>query len=341
VRPNDAISLCAKSVRNRSLHWTLARPVIAVALAIATVLIAALIAMTVQSELVMTLLTQAVITAILATGVGFLMRQNGVVSFGHAAFYGIAGYTIVLSQRYGLSSPELSIILALIVPTALAFLLGLVIVRIPGIAFSMLTLAVGQAFFEFAMKARQVTGGEDGLSINLPAQIFGMPAAWFQNPHSMFMISWGVLTLIVLGLWCVAESSFGRLTMAIRENEERARFIGYETTLPRVLVLALSAFVVAVAGVLFTLYNIFVSPNILHWSLSGSALIMAIIGGPQMIWGPTFGAIVYFFAKDLAGDVTEHWQAIIGLILIAVTLVLPAGLGGALANLWPRSPADG
>ena len=222
------------------------------ALAIATVLIAALIAMTVQSELVMTLLTQAVITAILATGVGFLMRQNGVVSFGHAAFYGIAGYTIVLSQRYGLSSPELSIILALIVPTALAFLLGLVIVRIPGFL-SMLTLAVGQAFFEFAMKARQVTGGEDGLSINLPAQIFGMPAAWFQNPHSMFMISWGVLTLIVLGLWCVAESSFGRLTMAIRENEERARFIGYETTLPRVLVLALSAFVVAVAGVLFTL----------------------------------------------------------------------------------------
>ena len=68
---------------------------------------------------------------------------------------------------------------------------------------------------------------------------------------------------------------------------------------------------------------------------------MAIIGGPQTIWGPTFGAIVYFFAKDLAGDVTEHWQAIIGLILIAVTLVLPAGLGGALANFRPRSPADG
>lgn len=317
-----------------------ARLLMAAAAAVASVLGAALIAITVQSELAMTLLTQAVITAILATGVGFLMRQNGVVSFGHATFYGIAGYTIVLCQRHGLASPELAIMLALIVPTALAFLLGLVIVRIPGIAFSMLTLAVGQAFFEFAMKARQVTGGEDGLSINLPARIFDVPTAWFQSPHGMFVISWGVLALIVLGLWCLAESSFGRLTMAIRENEERARFIGYATMLPRVLVLALSAFVVAVGGVLFTLYNIFVSPTVLHWSLSGSALIMAIIGGPQVIWGPTLGAIVYFFAKDLAGDVTEHWQAIIGFILIAVTLVVPAGLGGALTKLWPRSAAD-
>jgi branched-chain amino acid transport system permease protein len=329
------------SLRTVTVRPALARPVVAAAVAVATILIAALVAMMVQSELVMTLLTQAVITAILATGVGFLIRQNGVVSFGHAAFYGIACYTIVLTLRHGIVGPGLAIILALIIPTVVAFLLGLVIVRIPGIAFSMLTLAVGQAFFEFAMKARQVTGGEDGLSINLPARIFCMPTAWFQSPHSMFVISWAVLALIVLSLWFVAESPFGRLTAAIRENEERARFIGYETTLPRVVILALSAFVVSVAGVLFTLYNVFVSPDVLHWSLSGSALIMAIIGGPQVIWGPTFGAIVYFFAKDLVGDLTEHWQAVIGLILIAVTLVLPAGVGGALAKLWPRSTASG
>ena len=85
---------------------------------------------------------------------------------------------------------------------------------------------------------------------------------------------------------------------------------------------------------LFTLYNNFVSPDVLHWSLSGSALIMAIIGGPRLIWGPAFGAIIFFFAKDIAGDVTEHWQAIIGVILIVVMLVLPAGLGGTLARLW-------
>lgn len=303
-------------------------------LAAVAIVIGALVALLIQSNLAMTLLTQAVITGILATGVGFLIRQNGAVSFGHAAFYGVACYAIALSMRHGVASAEIAIVLALVVPTALAFVLGFVIVRIPGVAFSMLTLAVGQALYEFGMKARYVTGGEDGFAVNLPPTLYGVPTSIFQSPHSMFMVSWAVLVAIILALTFVAASPFGRLTTAIRENEERARFIGYGTVLPRVLVLTLSALVTAIAGVLFTLYNSFVSPDVLHWSLSGSALIMAIIGGPRLIWGPAFGAIVYFFAKDSAGDVTEHWQAIIGIILIVVMLVLPAGLGGTLARLW-------
>lgn len=314
---------------------------LALAAAAGAIAIGALLAAVIESALTMTLLTQAIITAILATGVGFLIRQNGAVSFGHAAFYGVACYTIALSVKFGAIPMEYAIVLALVFPTALAFLLGLVIVRIPGVAFSMLTLAVGQAFYEFAMKARHVTGGEDGLSVNLPSTIFGIRSALFQNPHSMFVVTWSVLVLVVFGLTLVAASPFGRLTIAIRENEERARYIGYETVLPRVLVLTLSAFVTAVAGVLFTLYNSFVSPDVLHWTLSGSALIMAIIGGPRLIWGPALGAIVFFFAKDVASDLTDHWQAIIGTILIVVILVLPVGLGGPIAKLWQRRPGHG
>jgi branched-chain amino acid transport system permease protein len=317
------------------------RHALAIGIAIVAITVGALIAAVIQSNLAMTLLTQAVITGILATGVGFLIRQNGVVSFGHAAFYGVACYAIALAMKHNVMRAEFAIVLALALPTALAFLLGFVIVPIPGVAFSMLTLAVGQAFYEFAMKARYVTGGEDGFSVNLPSTLFGIKTAIFQSPHSMFMVSWGVLVIIVLVLTVVATSPFGRLTSAIRENEERARYIGYETVLPRVLVLTLSAFVTAVAGVLFTLYNTFVSPDVLHWSLSGSALIMAIIGGPGLIWGPAFGAIIFFFAKDIAGNFTEHWQAIIGTILIIVMLVLPAGLGGTLARLWRRGQGHG
>jgi branched-chain amino acid transport system permease protein len=317
------------------------RHALAAGFAIMAITVGALIAAVIESNLAMTLLTQAVITGILATGVGFLIRQNGAVSFGHAAFYGIACYAVALAMRHGVVRVEFAIILALVVPTALAFLLGFVIVRIPGVAFSMLTLAVGQAFYEFAMKARYVTGGEDGFSVNLPSTLFGIKTAIFQSPHSMFMVSWVVLVVIVLVLTVVATSPFGRLTTAIRENEERARYVGYETILPRVLVLTLSALVTAVAGVLFTLYNTFVSPDVLHWSLSGSALIMAIIGGPRLIWGPALGAIIFFFAKNIAGDVTEHWQAIIGAILIIVMLVLPAGLGGTLAKLWQREQGHG
>ncbi len=316
----------------------------AAAIAVVAIVAGAVGSLLIQSNLLMTLMTQAVISAILATGVGFLIRQNGAVSFGHAAFYGLACYSIALSPKLGLTSPEAAIVLALLLPPALAFLLGLVIVRIPGVAFSMLTLAVGQAFYEFAMKARHATGGEDGLAVNLPSTIFGVATNWFQRPQSMFVICWIVLVVTVFGLSVLVRQPFGRLTAAIRENEERARFIGYETVFPRALVFALSAFVVAVAGVLFTLYNTFVSPDVLHWTLSGSALIMAIIGGPKLIWGPALGAIILFFAKDIAGNVTEHWQGIIGLILIVVTVMLPIGIGGALARFgwgwrW-RSKAD-
>ena len=307
--------------------------VVTLAVAIATGLVLPAV---VPSVLFMTLMTQAVINGVLATGVGFLVKQNGVVSFGHAAFFGLAAYTIALSMKYRLMPPEAAIILALVVPVLLALLLGLVIMRIPGVAFSMLTLAVGQALFEVVLRWRELANGEDGLAIKFPAEVFGVAVGLFQNPHRMFLVCWIALVLVMFGIHVLTASRFGRLTEAIRENEERARFIGYRTVVPRALVYAVSALVAAVAGVLFALYNAFVSPDALHWSLSGSALIMAIIGGPRLLWGPAFGAVIFFFFKDLAGDFSEHWPAMIGVTLIVVTVLLPEGAGGALARSLAR-----
>lgn len=287
----------------------------------------------VTSVLLLSLMTQAVIGAITATGVGLLFRQNGVVSFGHAAFYGSAAYIIGLSLRYGLLPAELAILAALVVPPLLAFLLGLVIVRIPGVAFAMLTLAVGQAIYEFVLKARHISGGDDGFSVDLPTHIFGISVRAFQHPSTMFLICWILLMVILLALQLFASSPIGRLTVAIRENEERARFIGYRTIAPRALVYALSAFVASIAGLMASLYNGFVSPDILHWTLSGSVLIMAIIGGPKYLWGPALGAVVFFLIKDFAGNLTEHWPAIIGIMVIFTTLMLPDGIAGALVRL--------
>lgn len=287
----------------------------------------------VASVLLLSLMTQAVIGAILATGVGLLFRQNGVVSFGHAAFYGSAAYIIGLSLRHGFLPAEIAIIAALVIPPIFAFLLGLVIVRIPGVAFAMLTLAVGQACYEFALKARAITGGDDGFAIRFPAEVFGVSVRTFQHPASMIVICWMILVVILLALHVFARSPFGRLTAAIRENEERARFIGYRTLVPRALVYAASAFIASVAGVLASLYNGFVSPDVLHWSLSGAALIMAIVGGPKYLWGPAVGALIFFFVKDFAGNLTEHWPAIIGATVIITTLMLPSGVSGALVSL--------
>jgi branched-chain amino acid transport system permease protein len=296
----------------------------------------AVLPLAVTSTLAITLLAQAVIGGLLATAVGLVIRQAGLVSFGHAAFFGLAGYLIALPAKHGLWPTEVSIVLAIVAPTLLALLLGLVIVRIPGVAFSMLTLAIGQAFHEFAVRARDVTGGEDGLAITLPRSVFGVATEVFQRPQTMFVICWVTLVVILFGLHLMVHSRFGRVTTAIRENEERARFLGYQTVLPRALVFALSALIGSIAGTLFALYNGFVSPESLHWSLSGSALIMAIVGGTRLLWGPALGGVVFFFFKDLAGDLTEHWPAMIGLTLIVVTVALPMGIGGALTRLADR-----
>jgi branched-chain amino acid transport system permease protein len=287
----------------------------------------------VGSVLLMTLLVQATINAIFALSVGVLLRMNGVVSFGNAAFYGFAVYVVGIGVNRGGIPAELVIAAALILPASLGFVLGLGVVGVPGAAFAMLTLAVGQAFYEFAIKARDLTGGEDGFDITFPQTLFSLPGADFQSPRTMFVICWAVLILTIFLLYLISRTRFGRIAIAIRENEERARFIGYRTRARRAAVLALSAFIAAMAGALLALYSAYVSPDVLHWSASGSALIMAITGGAQLLWGPALGAVIFFFFKDIVGDLTEHWQALIGITLIVVTLLIPDGVGGWLTTL--------
>ena len=197
----------------------------------------------------------------------------------------------------------------------------------------MLTLAIAQAVHEIFLKWREVANGDDGLEIKLPNKLFFVDTALFQQPRTMVVVAWIVMVLVILTLTLIARSHFGLLTRGIRDNEERARFIGYETLLPRAIIYAIAAAVSSVAGVLFALYNGFVSPGILHWSLSGEALIMAFIGGPKLIWGPMLGAGIFFIMKDVAGDYTEHWPAIIGITLMLVTVLIPNGIAGSLLQL--------
>jgi len=290
----------------------------------------------IASTLVLSLLMQAAANAILATSVGFLFRQNGMTSFGQAAWFGLSAYIVAVNSRFGFVGAEAGVVVALLMPALIAFVFGLIIVRLPHLAFSMLTLAIAQAFYEFFAKWREIANGDDGLEIKFPKSIFGVDTIVFQQPRSMVVIVWSTLVLVLLSYVLMARSHFGLLTRAIRENEERARFVGYETLLPRALINALAALIASLAGVLFAFYNGFVTPSILHWSLSGEALIMAFIGGPRAIWGPALGAAIFFVVKDLAGDYTEHWPAIIGGALMVITVLLPNGIAGSLSAALRR-----
>ncbi len=291
------------------------------------------LALGVTSGTLLSLLTQALIYAVFASGVGVLLRQNGMVSFGHALFFGSAGYGVgALLQMHWI--PAEAVIAVVLLGTALvAFVMGLVIVRVPGVAFGMLTLAIGQMFFLTASRSRGLTGGADGMNIDWPSTLFGVSQSVLLKPASMFMVCWSVLVVVILLLSLLLGSRFGGITEAVRDNEERARFIGIRTLLPRAAVYSLSAVVTALAGVLSALNTGFVSPENLHWSLSGVALMMVVVGGYKALWGPAVGAVVYFLAKDFLGDYANHWMAIFGVALITVIVFSPSGIAGALDRL--------
>lgn len=296
----------------------------------------AVAATTIASSALLSLLTQATIYAIFALGLGVLLRQNGMVSFGHALYFGASGYVVAILVATRAVPAEVAVLAAIVGLTVFALLVGLVVVRVPGVAFSMLTLAVGQMAFLSASRSRGLTGGADGMTIEFPATLFGISTAVLLKPASLLMLCWTVLVLALLGLSWLLAGRFGAITEAVRDNEERARFIGIRTLLPRAAVYALSAAVTSMAGVLAALNTGFVSPESLHWSLSGVALMMVVVGGTKQLWGPALGAAVYFFAKDVLGDHSQHWMAIFGVALIVVIVFAPEGLSGLLRRLGQR-----
>jgi len=312
-----------------------------VSMSIATVAALAIggaVAFGVGSGTLLSLLTQATTYSVFALGVGLLLRQNGMVSFGHALYFGASGYIVAILLQAQAVPAEVAILLAVGGLTALAFLVGLVIVRVPGVAFGMLTLAVGQMAYLTASRSRGVTGGADGMTVEWPATLFGVPTAALLKPSVMLMLSWTVLVLLLLGLGLLLRGRFGAITEAVRDNEERARFIGIRTLMPRAAVYALSGGITSLAGVLAALNTGFISPESLHWSLSGVALMMVVVGGTRAHWGPALGAAVYFLAKDVLGDHAQHWMAIFGTALIVVIVFAPEGLSGALCRLVNRKP---
>lgn len=290
----------------------------------------------VSSGTLLSLLTQAVIYALFASGVGLLLRQNGMVSFGHALFFGGSGYCLGILLQLRLMPAEAAIPATLALLALAAFVIGLVIVRVPGVAFGMLTLALGQMAYLTASRSRGLTGGADGMNIEWPATLFGIAQSQWLRPGSIFLLCWITLVVVLLALAWLLRGRFGSITEAVRDNEERARFIGIRTLVPRAAVYALSAVVTGLAGLLSAFNTGFVSPENLHWSLSGVALMMVVVGGTKALWGPALGAVVYFLFKDLLGDLANHWMAIFGVALITVIVFSPTGLAGLIGRLLRR-----
>jgi branched-chain amino acid transport system permease protein len=275
--------------------------------------------------------TDGVVLGIMAMGIGFLAHRSGLIRLGHTAFYGGAAYGVAIATSHWGWGPTQAFVFAVVGGTLLAVVIGALVIRITGFGFLMLTLAFGQMLHALSTmtSVRSVTGAFDGLAVQYGTseRFAGMTQAELGAPDTFWPIAWVALVLVALGLWIVGRSRFGIVLEAIRENEERARFSGYNTYLPRLAAFTISGLCAALAGALFALKASFVSPDVLGFVTAGDSLIATIVGGFTIVIGPVVGAVLYVYAQ---GEFAEsgNLQLYMGIALIVVIVFLPGGIVG-------------
>jgi branched-chain amino acid transport system permease protein len=290
------------------------------------------------------LINDVVIWALFATSLNLLVGYTGLVSFGHAAYFGIGAYTTgILMKKLGLSL-LVAFPAAGLVAAAFALLFGFFCVRLTRIYFAMLTLAFAQIVWAICFKWNEVTGGEQGMP-EIPYPDF----AWIERAAGVLPFLGGYrtseyfyfLTVVLVGVcfWIlrrVVSSPFGRLLTTIRENPERAEFIGVNVRRYELVAFMIAGAFAGLAGGLFGIFNRGVFPDFAYWTKSSEVLIMTLLGGMGTFYGPMIGALVLIWLNQQIVSYTEYWPLILGSILIVLLFVFPGGLAGAIALMGHR-----
>jgi branched-chain amino acid transport system permease protein len=280
------------------------------------------------------LAARVVVLGLAAMGLNLLLGFTGMLSFGHAAYFGLGAYGAGLTLKFLAPSTPLAILLGTLLGAAAGALFGLLIVRRRGVYFAMVTIAFGQICYYIAYSWNSVTGGFDGLRgfDRQPLQL----GSWLidiENNDTLFYYFVVALFGIAVGLMgLLLRSPFGHSLLAIRENQRRARFLGIPVERHIWISFSISCFFTAFAGSLYALLNNFADPMALHYSLSGELVIMVVMGGMRAFWGPLVGAAVFVVVQDYISSMTVDWMAFVGLIFVLVVMFFPRGLLGMLAR---------
>jgi branched-chain amino acid transport system permease protein len=267
---------------------------------------------------------------VFALGFNLLLGTSGLPSFGHGAYFGVGAYAFGLSQFHLHPNLWICLAAALAASAVAGALVACFISHRRGIYFALLTIAFGQIFWFVAIKWHSVTRGEDGLlNIRRPDADFGFVAWSLQSNEALYAFCLAVFALTVLLLWRLVHSPYGRVLAAIRQNETRARFVGYNVWLFKWTAFTLSAAVAGLAGGLFALAQQSAYPNVMSLHQSGLVVMMTLIGGGLVsFWGPVLGTVLFFLARDLLGAYTEAWLLWYGLLFMLIVLFKPEGIAG-------------
>ena len=276
------------------------------------------------------LASKVLVFGLAAMGLNLLLGFTGVLSFGHAAYFGLGAYGAGLTLRYLVHSTPLAMLAGVLLGGLAGTLFGMLIVRRRGVYFAMCTIAFGQLWYYLAYSWNDFTGGFDGLRDFHRAPIgFGPLTFDITQSETKFYF----FTLFIFGIAAgvmglLLRSPFGRTLLAIRENERRARFLGIPVERHIWISFSISTFFTALAGTLYALLNNFADPLSLHYSLSGYFVVMTVIGGMRTFWGPLVGAALFVVLQDYISSMTVNWMSFIGIIFILVVLFFPRGLLG-------------
>ena len=278
------------------------------------------------------LVTQMLIFAIAAMGVGFLGGYGGMVSLGQASFLGLGAYGVAVTMADG-AGPWTAVVISLIVVLVVALLTGLLAVRVRGIGFVIMTLALGQILFGLASSWVDLSGGDNGLIIPVAPTLGPLD---LNDPVTQSFTVLAVFVLAALALRTFVASPFGLALRGIKSNEQRLKTLGYATRLHLYISWVISVMFAGVAGILFVFTNGLITPTALDFGHNGIVTLMAVIGGLGTLWGPTVGAIVIMLFQNYLSLYFERWATVMGIVFVAVVIFAPEGIWGIVTKFARR-----
>lgn len=292
---------------------------------------------------IITLATKVAILALAGVGLNIALGLGGLVSLGHAAFFGIGGYAMGIlashAQGYtpiaewpflieGTKSMPMIWLVAILSSALAALVIGALSLRASGVYFIMITLAFGQMLFYFAI-SWTAYGGEDGLSIYVRN---GFPGLNTLDPIQFFGLAYGLLALVLFFSGRLRKSAFGLALNAARQTSERVETVGIVPFRLRLVAFVVSGMITGLAGALFADLNRFVSPTMFSWQTSGEIMVFVILGGVGRLYGPVAGAALFIVLEQVLGGVSDYWHIYLGMILLFVVLFARGGIVGTLAG---------
>jgi len=271
------------------------------------------------------LVTRIMVYALAALSLDLILGFTGLVSFGHAAYFGLGAYVVGIAAYHGITEALLIWPLAVLGAAGAALVIGAVSLRTSGVAFIMITLAFAQMLYFLVASLRQY-GADDGMSIWSRNTVAGYDLL---DDHRVFF--YVVLGVLGFGLWLASrlvDSRFGMVLRGIRQNERRMLALGFATYRYKLAAFVIAGGIAGLAGALLANHALYVSPQSLHWTTSGELIVMVVLGGMGSLIGPVLGAAALLLAEDALSAYTEHWQVMLGPLLVLIALFARQGLVG-------------